>query len=248
MFFCIYVLIIPIAEGGLIALIDKVDTKAANVIGGNRNQSVGYGTVRGLRHFLPVFEANGITSPFKLISIITFTFFLIRLIGSEYTGGIVLSMFVYFLVAMTINIFLAYTRFFIVLQDMKAFDAIIASSRMALEHFGITVRLYITLLIVYLRTLLTVLAFILFPLVLSAILTYITITSLQIIFVAVLGVLVLGFFVFVSHLSSVLEIFVETLWYRAYIENLGQDSLGEHTDHGSHSAEGHAAVSAAHHH
>jgi hypothetical protein len=81
---------------------------------------------------------------------------------------------------------------------MKAFDAIIASSRMALEHFGITVRLYITLLIVYLRTLLTVLAFILFPFVLSAILTYITITNLQILFVGVLGVLVIGFFVVCS--------------------------------------------------
>lgn len=45
-FFCIYVLIIPIAEGGLIALIDKIDTKAASSIGGNRNQSVGYGIAR----------------------------------------------------------------------------------------------------------------------------------------------------------------------------------------------------------
>ena len=198
---------------------------------------------RGLRHFLPVFEANGIASPFKLISIITFTFFLIRWIGMEYITGIIIAMCIYFLIAMTINILLAYTRFFIVLQDMKAFDAIIASSRMALEHFGITMRLYVTLLIVYLRTLLTVLAFVLFPFILSAILTYITVASLQILFVGILGVLVLGFFIFVSHLSSVLEIFVETLWYRAYIENLGQDSIGVHGSHDSNKIAGHSADS-----
>ncbi len=115
-FFLLYILIIPITEGGLIALIDKVDTTNHSGEVVIRNQTVGYGISRGLRHFLPVFEANGITALFKLISIITFTFFLIRLLGREYTAQIFTFMGFYFLVALVINILLAYTRFFIVLK------------------------------------------------------------------------------------------------------------------------------------
>ena len=232
-FFLLYILIIPIAEGGLIALIDKVDTTNHSGEVAIRNQTVGYGLSRGIRHFLPVFEANGITALFKLVSIITFTFFLIRLLGKEYTGQILIFMGFYFLVALVINILLAYTRFFIVLKGMKAFDAVVASAGMALENIGITMRLYTTLLVVYVRTLLTVLLLIAFPFVLSGILTYITTAFLQIIFIGLLGVLGLGFLIFVSHLSSVLEIFVETLWYRAYIDNLKHSGSSHEnpTDH-----------------
>ncbi len=42
---------------------------------------------------------------------------------------------VYFVIAVTINMFLAYTRFFIVLEHMRAFQAIVASAGMALENF-----------------------------------------------------------------------------------------------------------------
>ena len=129
------------------------------------------------------------------------------------------AMFCYFLFAIVINIFLAYTRFFIVLEDMKAFDAIVASAMMALENLGITFKLYITLLLVYVRTLLTVLVFILLPFLLSFIFTYIGIGIIRLIALGFLALLIFGFVIFISHLNSVLEIFVETLWYRAYREN-----------------------------
>lgn len=88
-----------------------------------------------------------------------------------------------------------------------------------------TIRLYSTLILVYVRTILTVLAFILFPFALSAILTYVTIAEIKYLFVAIFTVLFLAFIVFVSHLNSVLEIFVETLWYRAYQGNKMQSHL-----------------------
>ncbi len=114
---------------------------------------------------------------------------------------------------------------------MTAFDAIVASASMALENIGITLRLYITLLVVYIRTLLTVVLLIAFPFILSGILTYITTALLQMIFIGLLGVLGLGFLIFVSHLSSVLEIFVETLWYRAYIDNLKHSGVSVSPEH-----------------
>ncbi len=240
-FFLMFVLVTPLAEGGLIALIDRVDRTRST------ERLTSYGLGRGLKHFLPVFEANNITALFKLLSIITFTLFLVRLLGTTYLSYILLGMSIYFMIAMVINIVLAYTRFFIVLEGKSAFDAVVASAEMALDNLSITAKLYLTLILVYVRTILTVLAFILFPFLLSAVFTYITIASIKILFVVILMGLLVGFILFVSHLNSVLEIFVETLWYRAYIDNKSRaDGQGshhalEHTDHENHdhSAEHH---------
>lgn len=220
-FFIAYILITPISEGGIIALIDAESRGSKG-----DNKSLNFWLSKWLKYFLPIFEANNITALFKLLSILTFTIFLLRLFGMAYMGYILIAMGIYFLLAVVINIFLAYTRFFIVLENKKAFDAIVSSSTMALDNMGITFKLYITLILVYVRTVLTVLVFVLLPFVISAIFTYVTVASMKLIFVGVLLVIILVFFVFVSHLNSVLEIFVETLWYRAYIDNK-RKHLGE---------------------
>lgn len=130
----------------------------------------------------------------------------------------------YLVFSFVINILFAYTRFFIVLKDMKAFEAMGQSVRMAIDHLSVTLRLYFTLILVYVRTVLTVVAFIVFPLIISGILTYVTVAAIKIVAVtAVVGLLAV-FLVFVSHVNSVLEIFVESLWYRAFTENLREDS------------------------
>ena len=142
----------------------------------------------------------------------------------------------YFMIAVVINIFLAYTRFFIVIEGMKAFDAISASASMALENLGVTMKLYGTLLLVYVRTILTVVVFILFPFIVSAIVTYAAIAWIKIILLGILMIMLGIFMLFVSHLNSVLEIFVETLWYRAYMDNKSRSVTAHiHTSTSDHS-------------
>ncbi len=250
-FFLAYILITPISQGGIIALID------AECQGKSDSQkTINFGLGRGFKYFLPVFEANNITALFKLLSILTFTIFLLRLFGVAYIAYIFGAMGMYFLLAMLLNIFLAYTHFFIVLERMSAFDAIVASSTMALENLGITFKLYVTLILVYVRTVLTVLVFILLPFAVSAIFTYITIAGVKLIFFGLVALLILAFLIFVSHLNSVLEIFVETLWYRAYVDNKGKMETdgpkhgSDHTEksHGGHdSGHGHESGHGEHH-
>lgn len=172
---------------------------------------------------------------FKLLSIITFAIFLIRLFGVRYIGYISMGIGMFFLIAMVVNIFLSYTRFFIVLEGKKAFDAVVASSSMALDNMGVTIKLYLTLLLVYIRTIITALLFVILPFLLSAILTYVTIASIKILFLFIAFVLIGVFVVFIAHLNSVLEIFVETLWYRAYRDNKSRAPLHAHDSHHDHS-------------
>lgn len=173
----------------------------------------------GLKNFLPIFEAQNLMALFKLLSIITFYIFLLRIMGSTYLWPITIMMSVYLIFAFFLNMLFAYTKYFIVFEDKKAFEAMGLSVGMAIENIEVTFRLYFTLILVYVRTLLTVIALIVFPFIISGILTYITIGFLQALFIGVAIFLIVAFLLFVSHLNSVLEIFVEALWYNAYKEN-----------------------------
>ena len=109
---------------------------------------------------------------------------------------------------------------------------------MALDNLTTTFHLYFTLILVYIRTFLTVIAFIIFPLIVSAILTYITIAFFKMLSFLILGLLFIGFLIFVSHLNSVLEIFVEAIWYNAYINNK-KNAVPVGASHDSHDGDDH---------
>lgn len=244
MLFILYVLITPIAEGGLIYLISHKDS------GDAWNKPYGKAVSAGLKNFLPIFEAHNLLSPFKLLSIITFYLFLLRIFGKEYAMAISVMGVVYLGFSFLINILFAYTRFFIVFEHDKAFHAMGKSVRMALDNLEVTFRLYFTLLLVYVRTILTVVAFIVFPLVISAILTYVSIAFVKTVAIIIVGAMILFFLGFISHLNSVLEIFVESLWFKAWKDNgnrMAEDEKRHNHGHGGHDDHGHDDHGHGHH-
>ncbi len=76
--------------------------------------------------------------------------------------------------------------------------------------------LYYTMILLYLRTIVVAIIFLVLPFVISAILTFFTILSVQLILLTVFSVLSFGLFIIIVHLNSTLEIFVEATWYEAY--------------------------------
>jgi len=170
-------------------------------------------------NFLPIFEMTNLLSIFKLLSIITFYIFLLRVFGREYFMNITIFMAVYLGFAFLVNILFSYARFFIIFENKKALEAMSLSVHMALTNLEITFHLYFTLLLVYIRTFLTSIIFVVFPLLISWLFTYITVSFLQNIIITILVCIFILLLVFISHLNSVLEIFVETIWYNAYREN-----------------------------
>lgn len=170
-------------------------------------------------NFLPIFELNNSLSIFKLLSIITFYILLLRVFGKDYFMSITIFMTIYLGFSFIVNILFSYARFFIIFENKKAIEALSLSVRMALSNLDITFHLYFTLLLVYIRTFITAIIFIVFPFIISGLFTYVTISILQIISIGILSILFLILLVFISHLNSVLEIFVEAIWYNAYLAN-----------------------------
>ena len=114
---------------------------------------------------------------------------------------------------------------------------------MAVRHIGITLHLYYTMILLYLRTILVALIFLILPFIISAIITFFTIVEVRTILLTIFSLISLAFFLVIVHLNSTLEIFVEATWYEAYMlckkedreydkeHNTHHDESG-HDDHG----------------
>ena len=108
------------------------------------------------------------------------------------------------------------------------------------------------MILLYFRTLIVALIFLVLPFVVSSIITFFTVAAVQLSLLIIFGVLSVILFIFIVHLNSTLEIFIEATWYEAYglckkedaeyggpKDDHGHDAHGHgehHDDHGGHDA------------
>jgi hypothetical protein len=124
---------------------------------------------------------------------------------------------VYLIFAFCINICFAYAKFFIIFEHKKAIESLSASTGLAMRNIAITGRLYFTMILLYLRTIVVALLFLVIPFLISSFLAFVPILGLKLFFLVIFIIIAVVLFIFIVHLNSTLEIFVEATWYEAYI-------------------------------
>jgi energy-coupling factor transporter transmembrane protein EcfT len=89
------------------------------------------------------------------------------------------------------------------------------------------------MILLYFRTIFVALIFLVLPFVISSIVALFTLAGVQIILLSIFGIISFVLFVFIVHLNSTLEIFVEATWYEAYCLCKEEDKLyaGGYDDH-----------------
>ena len=196
------------------------------------------GIFDGFRHFLPLFEAHNVVAIFRPLAIITFYILLLRVFGTEYFAPISYIMSGYLIFSFFINMCFSYTKMFIIFENKGITAALSASTGMAVRHIGITAQLYYTMILLYLRTILVAVFFLVLPFVASSIIAFFSIIGVKLFFLTIFGLLSLIFFIVIVHLNSTLEIFIEATWYEAYIWCKKEDAEDGHHDN-SHSEDHH---------
>lgn len=102
---------------------------------------------------------------------------------------------------------------------------------MTLENISITLRIFMSLVLVYIREIILLAGIFILP----AILSWLVALGLGPIFLqgvfVIIGLVYLFFLIIVSAMNSVIEIFVETLWYSIFRENLGEAQAASHHGH-----------------
>lgn len=219
--FLLYIFIAPLAEGAIIEMIHSYRKSD-----GKKVHRTFQGIFDGLRHFLPLFEAHNATSVFRPLAIVTFYILLLRIFGKEFFTSITYVMVIYLIFAFFLNMCFAYAKLFIIFENKWVIAALSASTGMAVRHIGITLQLYYTMILLYLRTILVALFFLVLPFAVSSIIAFFTIMEVRIFLLSIFGVISFIFFIVIVHLNSTLEIFVEATWYEAYMLCKAEDEEG----------------------
>lgn len=233
--FILYMLLEPIATGGIIEMMHSYKQHKWE-----KNRRSWQGFFDGLRHFLPIFEVQNLTAIFRPLSIITFYILLLRVFGKDFLFSVSTIMGIYLLFAFCINICFAYAKFFIIFEHKWAIESLSASTGLAMRNISITGKLYFTMILLYFRTIIVAVIFLVIPFLISSFLAFLpTIIGIKLFFLIVFLIISIVLFIFIVHLNSTLEIFVEATWYEAYMlckEEEKKDGHWEehHDDHGKH--------------
>lgn len=139
-----------------------------------------------------------------------------------------------FLIALALTRFLfEYARYYIITEDRGVFESLGLSLTMTLENIDITMRIFISLVFVYIREIILVIGIFTLPFIIS----WLVALGLWPVFLQgvffILGLVYLLFLIIVSAMNSTIELFVETLWYSVFRENLGHNTP-KHSSEESH--------------
>lgn len=206
-FLLVYVLLIPIFEGALIRYVALKDSGEAS-----RSDSLWYGIYR----FAPLFEYNNIFNIFKFVSILNGYLFTLRFLGIEYLSILTIGFTIAFLLSIIMNIFIAYARYEIILNNKWAFEAVSVSSQIALLNIKTTLKLYFLMFIMNIKVVLNFIVFLTFPLIAIFIAWVVTSQFFSIIAYSLLIIIFLFFLALLAYLNAVLDVFRTTIWYQAY--------------------------------
>lgn len=207
-FFLIYIIIMPIFEWRLISYISNKKTE--------ENTSIEYSIQKWIYNFLPFFEYSNLSSQFKFISMLNIYLFCLRFIWVDYLTFLNYIFIFLLIISSIINILFAYSKFEIILNNKKAFEAISSSIKLSVINLALTTKIYFFLFLVNIRIIINFLVFLLFPIIIVSSITYITSKIFLFITIIFLGIVFLFFILILWYLWWVFEIFKTSVWYFTY--------------------------------
>ncbi len=213
-FFFLYIIIFPICEAWLIWYVSKKYTPDDS-----DDLSRSDALSNWLYRFLPFFEHSNIFSQFKIVNLLNFFLFFFRFMWVEYFWFL-LSIFGFLLILFIImNILFIYSKYEVVLNNQKAFDAIEKSVKMTIINLSDTIYFYFYMFILDIKVILNFFVFLLFPILITAAFLFITTAFLKIISIIILIIAFVLLILFLWYTTWVLEVYKTMLWYHLYVES-----------------------------
>lgn len=194
----------PIGEASLIHYLDDVDKKWARSLG------------KWLTSFFPMFEFNGIMSVFTPLMFIIFLsrFWMLGILDNVF---VVIIIFLRWLLVFFASIFLPFAKYFIVLEDMKPFDAMKKSMSLSLTHLATVLRATFLQYVLSMRFIINILLFLGMPMLVLYTATKFDITTTGPLTTIVIWASVLTALL-IAYINGIIEAFFITLRYRLFVQ------------------------------
>ncbi len=197
-----YFLLPPIAEASMIYYLDNHERKGTLSIG------------RWLSKFFPMFEYHGIMTFFNPLAYFIFVsrFWVLGLMDNVL---VIIVLVMRWLIIFFTSVFLPYTKFIIVLENMWPIQAIKKSMHLALENLRASVKFAVINYILYLRAIINILIFLGVPGLIIYFATQLDISSQSFIKYIIYGsLIVLG--LVTAYINGIVEAFFVTVRYKIF--------------------------------
>ncbi len=207
-FVILYIFILPIFEWALIKYISKKDNYWESEI--SESLSVGF------YKFLPIFKYNNLFSEFKFIAVLNWYLFILRFFEFKFINIINYCFLAIFLFSIFINVFFAYSKYIIMLENTSMFGAIWKSIKISLINLRNTFKLYFLMFILNIRVIFNFIVFLIFPILIVSVIWFVTTQILKALALIVILIIFIWFILFLGYLTWVLEALKTAIWYYAY--------------------------------
>jgi hypothetical protein len=166
--------------------------------------------------FFPMFEYHGLISFFTLLPffIVLSRFWTLDLLGNVL---VIIIMVLWWLVILFAWIFLPFTKYYIVIEDLKPFDAMKKSMSLALENLWTSTRTALLQYALSIRFIINILLFLWLPLLILYIATAFDITQWWPIAMIIIIVSIIVWLL-TAYVNWIIEAFFITLRYRLFVE------------------------------
>jgi len=172
----------------------------------------------GHAHFVSLLEYHAVLMPFSFVSIMFYAISFYRYThgGDTYFSLVIPSLIILGIMSILAHFFLIFMPFFLVCEKQEFFKSMTHSVGLVFLHFGKTVSLFLVMILVSLRVVVNALVIIGVPLGLVAVGTYFATSNFYSIFLAFAGIISLFLIAGTGYLTSILEVFAISFWYRAF--------------------------------
>ena len=173
-------------------------------------------TIEGSSYFFKLFEFHALTSPFAFLSLIFYFLAFYRYTHGDTSHFFFKLLILMFIAAIFINLFLAYTPFFIVCEKENLGTSLKKSIGLVFLNLGKTIGLVLLMLLVNLRVIINVLVVFGVPIGIIAIASSFTSSSWFAVIIGsgiLVGISMIGL---AAYLAAILEVFSLGFWERSF--------------------------------
>ena len=173
--------------------------------------------IEGFNYFFRLFEYHAVLVPFQFMTILFYGITFYRYYhGDLFTSIFLPALIIYSILSTFLNLFLAYTQFYIVCEDDSFGESVKKSIGLVFLNFARTLGLILIMFLVNIRVIVNVLVVIGVPLGILAAASYFASSSWFGIAITLAVIIGIGMLALAAYLTAILEVFSVGCWERAY--------------------------------
>lgn len=197
-----YVILPPIGEGAMISYLHT-----------NKNKGK-ISLTAGINRFFPMFEFNAGISLFSLFVFLT-TISRLRILWILDQPLIISILLILLFLILLVSFLLAYTRYYIMTEELWLYDAMKKSMHLSIENLFVTVKYVAITYVLYLRLVLNLILFVGVPLGMIYIVNLLGVDSVSGVGIGMMLVII-ALICIVAYINGIVEAFFTTYWYKVF--------------------------------